>query len=278
MKRAGIFLLVICAVLAMVSAGGSLARAASKAGGERFLAPAPADTPTPSFFVYMPLVLRDSGAGVWENVIEEGFETPGSLWDFWGWADPTGHLYYWARSTCQPYSGSYSAWAVGGGADGALLSCGSTYPDNVDSWMAYGPFSLADATAASLSFKLWLNVDAVLNDYLCMYASSDGNLYDGACLTYQPDGWGPVTFRLDDALTSVDMRGQPEVWIAFEFVSNESVHFPEGAYVDDVVVRKCAGGICPTAASAGAELSAARMRRAQTVVAHPDRQLPVRGQ
>jgi len=47
------------------------------------------------------------------------------------------------------------------GADGRL-ACGGNYPDNADSRMSYGPFSLEDATAAELSFRLWLDVSSEL--------------------------------------------------------------------------------------------------------------------
>ena len=43
---------------------------------------------------------------------------------------------------------------MGGGADGTLLGCDSTYPDNVATTMIYGPFSLADAKMAQMRFKL----------------------------------------------------------------------------------------------------------------------------
>jgi hypothetical protein len=246
MRRAGIFLLAACAVLAAGSAASSLARAASRSSDERLQAPQPAETPSPTFFVYLPMVTRAWVEAEWVTVVDEGFETPPSdLWKFWDANEETGGVYSWARRDCRPYGGSYSAWAAGGGADGASLPCGSNYPDNMNSWMAYGPFSLADATAARLSFKLWLDVDPELKDTLCVYASSDSANYKGFCLTYQPTDWGPVTFRLDDDLAGVDMRGQPQVWIALNFVSDGSISYPGGAYVDDVVVRKCVGGTCP---------------------------------
>jgi hypothetical protein len=278
MQRTGVLLLVASALLALASIAGSLVRATQPTGRELLPAAQPTDTPTPSHFVYLPLVMRDSGP-VWVTIVEEGFEAPpGSLWDFWDADGETNGLYYWARRTCQPYVGDYSAWAVGGGADGSALACGSNYPDNVDSWMAYGPFSLADAVTASLSFQLRLNVDPMLNDTLYVLASSDGINYYGLFLTYQPSGWAPLTFYLDNRWPGVDMRGQPEVWIALEFVSDASVSYPGGAYVDDIVVRKCVGSFCSTAASAGAERSTVQMQRVQGVRVRPDRRLPVEPQ
>jgi hypothetical protein len=276
MRHTGIILLAACVLLAAASVAGSLAQAASEVGGDYSGVLGPAATPTPSFFVYLPLVVRDSGSASWVTIMEEGFEAPpGSLWDFWDFDGTTNGSYYWARRDCASYTGSYSVWAVGGGVDGAALACGSPYPDNVDSWMSYGPFSLAEATAATLSFRLWLSVDTeIYDDYLCIYAWSASIPASGYCLTYQPTGWAPITFYLDNHLPGVDMRGQSEVWVGWEFVSDASVSFPEGAYVDDVVLRECVGGVCPAAASPGDEPSLARMRKVQAAVAPPDLQHP----
>ena len=77
--------------------------------------------------------------------------------------------YQWGRRDCQPSTGSYSAWAVGGGADGANLACDNAYPDNVQTTMIYGPFSLADAKMAQMRFTL--RYDQMLpNDDFCWLA------------------------------------------------------------------------------------------------------------
>jgi hypothetical protein len=39
------------------------------------------------------------------------------------------------RKICRPHAGSYSAWVVGGGADGSGLTCSNEYPISTDSWM-----------------------------------------------------------------------------------------------------------------------------------------------
>lgn len=264
MRRARILVLISGILLAIGCVAGGLVRAARAASDEQLRSAGPAETPTPSFFVYLPLVVRDSGPSL-VIIVDEGFETPlGSLWDFWDRDGAANGVYTWARRDCRPYSGDYSAWAVGGGADGSALSCGSDYPDNVDSWMAYGPFSLADATTASLSYRLWLNVGSELGaDNFCVYASPDGVHFTGYCQTYEPTGWAPVTLRLDNDLSGVNMLGRPEVWIAFEFASDGSIHSPEGAYVDDVVVRKCIDGACPRPSGSSSVFAAGRVERSR---------------
>ena len=268
MRRACTFLLAACAVLALGSGADSTSWAVWGFDGERSQAPSPlVDPPPPDFLVYLPTVSGGLPQGAWTTIVEEGFETPpGDLWEFKDLNGVTGGDYTWAGRDCRPYAGSYSAWAVGGGADGASLPCGSNYPDRVNSWMAYGPFSLEDATAASLSFRLWLEVGAELYDGLHICVSPDGGIYTCWLLTYQPTGWAPVTFPLDDSAV-VDMRGQKQVWIALNFVSDLSVNFPGGAYVDDVVVRKCAGGICPASGSSASAPAASGVWRSAGTLA-----------
>lgn len=261
MRRACTFLLAACAVLALGNGAGGTAQAATRTGGDRFRAPARVDPPPPDHFVHLPLISTSLAEGAWTTVIEEGFEAPpGDLWHFWDLNGVTGGDYTWARRNCRPYAGSYSAWAVGGGANGASLPCGSNYPDRVDSWMAYGPFNLEDATAASLSFRLWLDVGTDMDDGFFICVSPDGDIYACWELSYQPTPWERVPFALDNDAV-VDMRGQDQVWIALNFVSDLSVNFPGGAYVDDVVIRKCAGGICPPAGSSASASAAGRVRR-----------------
>ena len=59
----------------------------------------------------------------WTNIATEDFE--GSFPQA-GWHvednEPGYGKYYWAKRTCRPKSGSYSGWAVGGGADGSGLA------------------------------------------------------------------------------------------------------------------------------------------------------------
>jgi hypothetical protein len=137
---------------------------------------------------------------------------------------------------------------VGGGTDGAGLSCVADYPDDVLSWMVYGPFSLSDAIAAELTFQLWLNAE---RDYDLFYymASIDGEeFYGPPGLSGSTDEWTAVTLDLTAVPELGNLAGQPEVWIAFVFASDFAVHYSDGAHVDDVLVRKWVGAAeTPTA-------------------------------
>ncbi len=79
----------------------------------------------------------------WTNLMSEGFEgawlhllparvwntsTTAATWQVYDMNGPTGGLYMPASRNCNPHSGSYSLWMVGGGFDGSGLGCGANYP------------------------------------------------------------------------------------------------------------------------------------------------------
>ena len=263
MKHLRVFLILIALLLAVSSAAIFTANAGAPVGRNALLpraylpmvarsgAPTPAPTPTAT-----------PGPGNWTTLLEEGFETaPGPLWRF---RDDNGAdfgAYQWGRRACQPYTGDYSAWAVGGGADGELLPCGSAYPANAATTMIYGPFSLADAKMAQMRFRL--RFDAKLpNDDFCWLAS-DGVMAAGRCLNAQPIGWATLDLDLGDldpSTPGVSMLGKPQVWVGFRFTSDGAGHASEGPYVDDVVIRKCTDTTCAPIAAAGTAPGEVRVR------------------
>jgi len=46
-----------------------------------------------------------------------------------------------------------------------------------------------------------------------------------------------------------NMLGEDQVWVGIWFHSDSSGVLTVGAYVDDILVRKCVGGGCPVSAS-----------------------------
>jgi hypothetical protein len=176
----------------------------------------------------------------WSNILTENFEEgfPG-LWDVFD--DRAGYgEYYWDKRNCRPHSGSYSGWGIGGGADGGSLGCGAPYPNNAESWMVYGPFDLTDATDAELLFWCW-NLSESYYDGLFWGASIDGRHFYGNSITGDSGGWNYVNFDLTNVYPFGDLTGRSAVWIAFAFISNSSYTYPEGAYVDDIVLRREGG-------------------------------------
>ena len=185
-------------------------------------------------------------SGGWTTLVSTDFEGtwPGP-WDVSDNDGAAGGEYYWGKRNCRAYSGSSSGWGVGAGAQGSALGCGANYPDNADSWMTYGPFSLANTTAADLRFKLWTYSESDY-DKVCRFASIDGVNYWGNCISGSTGGWIDSVMDLSNVYTLGNLLGQPNVWIAIVFSSDSATTFAEGGYVDDIVLRKCpSGGTCP---------------------------------
>jgi hypothetical protein len=197
------------------------------------------NTPTPT---------TTSTPGTWTIIVNDGFE--GSFPGVWTVSDdqPGYGEYYWGKRNCNPFLGSYSAWAVGGGADGGSLPCSSNYPSNAISWMIYGPFSLADATDAEMLFEVWVNTEPAsppdIYDAVCWMASINGINFSGDCMYGDSSGWVDQVLDLTNVTDLGDLTGQPNVWVAFYFFSDGSLEYVEGAFVDAVLLRKCTSVSC----------------------------------
>lgn len=177
----------------------------------------------------------------WTTIFSDDMEGtfPGG-WNVFDNDGATNGTYYWAKRNCRPHGGSYSAWVVGGGADGGNLTCGSDYPDYAKSWMVYGPFSLEDATDAEFRFMFWLNSELGY-DLMFAGASIDGSNFYGASISGAYD-WTERVFDLTDVYTLGDLTGQPQVWVVIAFQSDVNTHFAEGVYIDDVEILKFVEG------------------------------------
>ena len=103
--------------------------------------------------------------------------------------------------------------------------------------MVYGPFSLADATAAELTFKLWLNSELGY-DGLCRLASVNGTDFYGTCTSGNTAGWVDKGLDLSNVPDLGNLIGRPNVWIAIAFSSDLDTTRAEGAYVDNILLRK----------------------------------------
>jgi hypothetical protein len=258
LKHLRVFLILIALLLAALGATIFTASAGAPVGR---------DALTPR--AYLPLVARSGptpNPGTWVTVLEEGFEdAPGPRWQFRDDSSADPKVYQWGRRDCQPSTGSYSAWAVGGGADGETLACGSVYPDNVATTMIYGPFSLADAKMAHMHFEL--RYDQISSgDEFCWFAAdapvlADATVAGGLCLNAQPTGWTTLDLDLGDLVLSdpvVSVLGRPQAWVAFRFTSDTAGHASPGPFVDDVLIRKCLDTLCSPLSAAAPEPGRAR--------------------
>ncbi len=226
--------------------------------------------PGGSWTIYLPIIIANyppqpptatptatatPGAAGWVTLMSENFE--GSFPAGWQLVDQGSGpgTFTWGKRACRPSGGGFSGWAVGGGANGADLACASDYPDSVDSWMIYGPFSLAGASAAQLRFEYWLNSEP-LADALFALASTDGHSFHGLVDHGLWESWSDAFLDLSAVPDLGNLLGQPQVWIAFRFVSDGGLTFAEGAYLDKIVLRTCTGGSC----AGGPSLETQRLR------------------
>lgn len=191
--------------------------------------------------VYLPVILKDFGsaAQVWTTITSEDFEGsfPKPGWVTFDDASSGPGEYYFAKRNCRPHAGTYSGWAVGGGAQGSGLACGANYPNNAISILRYGPFSLAGAADAELLFQYWANTE-LNHDVVFWGASLDGREFYGVGGSGPTTGWASENFDLTNVYTLGDLRGKTQVWVAWVLDSDASTTLPEGFYVDDIVLRK----------------------------------------
>jgi predicted secreted protein len=173
----------------------------------------------------------------WVTMLEEDFE--GSFPSSWEVLDNVSGFgqYYWGKRDCAAFEGNHAGWAVGAGAHGSQLSCGSSYPNYAESWMVSGPFSLVGATAADLQFEQRLDTE-VGHDRMCRLASTDGMYFYGSCSSGHSGGWVHALLDLSNVYSIGNLLGEPQVWVGLVFQSDESVNYAEGAYVDAISLRK----------------------------------------
>jgi hypothetical protein len=95
----------------------------------------------------------------WTTIMSENFEGgfPGPGWTVFDTDGANNGEYYWDDNSYRPFLGSWSAWPANGGAN--AIAPPANYPNNMDSWMVYGPFDLSDAVDARLTFFYWLSTE-----------------------------------------------------------------------------------------------------------------------
>jgi len=157
-----------------------------------------------------------------------------NAWDLDG--SPT-----WDDEKYKPYSGKESGYAVG-----SSVAPPGPYPNNTESWMTFGPFSLANAQDARVNLQAWVETESSFDGFSIL-ASIDG--FNFAGLRWSggwadasgEEGWMNIGFDLKRVYSLGDLTGESQVWITFRFDSDFSITF-EGAYIDDIVIEKITSG------------------------------------
>jgi len=120
--------------------------------------------------------------------------------------------------------------------------------------MIYGPFSLADATAAELTFDWWSDTEYSY-DIFFWGASINGENFYGIKVTGDWSSWTTgELLDLSDVYHLGNLLGEDQVWIAFLFASDYS-ETDKGSFIDNVLLRKRIG-----AAASGSERPVASQR------------------
>ncbi|MFH1331652.1 MAG: clostripain-related cysteine peptidase, partial [Actinomycetota bacterium] len=174
----------------------------------------------------------------WNLLMAEGFEGafPSGGWDVFDNDGAINGEYFWDDDDYMAYTGSWSAWAANGGANG-LDPYSYYYPNNMDSWMVYGPFDLSGYTDAEFDFYYWNQSEACC-DPLFWGASADGFNFSGYDFAGDSGGWVYDGYDLSGYV------GDSSVWIAFVFQSDGSV-VDDGPFVDDIALWGYTGGAAP---------------------------------
>ncbi|MBK9065165.1 MAG: PKD domain-containing protein [Acidobacteria bacterium] len=153
----------------------------------------------------------------------------------------------WGRSTYRKAGGSASAWCAGGGT--SPRPAGGSYAPNMGAWLYYGPFDLSDASDATIEFDLWNDCEPSAAspppDLITLYASTDdfatNERQQGVYFGNTNGQWAHVTKKIS-SFDLIGAVGSRTVYLAFIFNSDAATHLREGAYLDNVVLRKTTGG------------------------------------
>ncbi len=201
-----------------------------------------------------PIVQEEFSTG-WQTIMTDGFEDtfPGD-WTLYVQSSATNA--YWGKDNYRANSGSYSAFCAKDGDYG--VDPPTNYPINVDAWMIYGPFSLADATDTVLNFHIWCETELYIDGLIAVASINDINYYYVDSWSGDSGGWQEQTFDLTNADTLGNLCGQPQVWISFIFISNDTNNY-QGVFIDDVILAKYVSAgpspeitlMSPSTASAG---------------------------
>ena len=107
------------------------------------------------------------------------------------------------------------------------------YNYNTQTWMRYGPFSLAGATNARMLFKYWVDTELGYDFFAWSYSCNGvANWTGGQSVSGNAIGvWKDVTLSLKPCI------GKTTVYVQFTFSSDQSVNY-QGAWLDNVRIQK----------------------------------------
>jgi len=163
----------------------------------------------------------------WTPLLYEDFEGsfPYEGWTLEDFSDD-GYQYLWDDDDYKPYTGAWSAWPANGGANG-LDPEFYWYPNNLNSWMEYGPLDLSNMADVFVSFGLWYQTEPAW-DWMYFCASVDFVNYSCDYWSGDSGGW------TDQAYWLTSYAGYSQVWLAWVFETDATINNYDGPFVDDI--------------------------------------------
>ena len=165
----------------------------------------------------------------WQTIKYEDFEGafPSAGWTVTDRSND-GFERYWNKDDFKPYAGLGSAWPAAGGANSVDPEV-SYYPNDMNTWMIYGPFDLSNATDAQTVFRLWRKIEPTF-DFLFFGVSANGTNFTGVSWSGNV-GWTEIPVNYGA------WSGDSSVWVGWQFSSNGSID-GEGPFVDNISIQK----------------------------------------
>ena len=167
----------------------------------------------------------------WELLVNDNFEGtfPNTsacvLRDF----SNDGFERYWGQDSLRATSGTKSIWSARGGANGVDPAT-NNYPKNLDSWLICGPYDFTNAKRLMARYQRWLDIPDLDGDFQFFGASTDGTYFNGVLWYGVGQYWVEQTVWFDQ------YAGQPQVWVALVFRSDNDDATGKGAWIDDLKV------------------------------------------
>ena len=149
---------------------------------------------------------------------------------------------FWGTDNYRSFSPDKGVHPGGLGVD-AYEPRGSYYLNNMDTWMVFGPHNLSSASDGRMEFELWMDTEPG-NDRLRVCASLDNDTFTCYDFSGYTEGWFFFTLNFDYWPYLGSLVGEPEVWFAFIFETNESITGP-GVFIDDLVIRRTTSALEP---------------------------------
>ncbi len=162
----------------------------------------------------------------------EGFD-PGWVTNWFGPAGGgydaggTYHYWLWTERTERSSGGSYAAYCAGDATEVPDPAV-DTYPDDMATWIYYGPVDMSMYEGAAVEFDYFIDCEARW-DNMFVGISTDGSNYTGNFYSGYAGMW------YTDEMITLDFTGpEPTVYFLFKFASDFAVSSGEGAWIDQV--------------------------------------------